>query len=109
MIPSTQRIPIREGDVDTWDVDWADWLAAKTEEYGSEVTIATSVWTSSDPEIVAVLDDPPPALFGTDDTTARAWWEALGTATNEATVTNTITTSAGHVRSEAVVFVIVAP
>lgn len=99
---SVARATIGPGDVDIWVFDWSSWLARKSEEQGTAVTIDSATWTASDG--LAVLDSPPPSVFDSGRQ-ARAWWDADGLALGASPrLTCRITTSAGHEREASVVF-----
>jgi len=101
----TTQAQIGPLDIDSWVVDWTAWLARKTAEESTPVTIATSSWTATGG--LVVLDDPPATVFDNDQQT-KCWWDAGACAEHDVvTLVNSIITSAGHERSWTVVMTVV--
>lgn len=101
----TTQVQIGPGDIDTYTCDWTAWLARKTTEEGSAVTIASSEWTAEAPLVVA--GSPAPSIFDSSRQT-KCWWDASACAEHDVcTLTNTIVTSAGHERSMTIVMTVV--
>lgn len=95
---TSRAVPLEIGasDVEQIPIDWSAWLAAKAEEYGDTVTISSSTWSADSP--VTVLSSPAPSVPGG---TATVAWVSMGGAVAGRTyaLTNTITTTRGHVRT----------
>ena len=107
MIPTLRVIPVSQGDTDSLDVDFASSLVEWSTELGVVVEIASVLCVSSDPTIVEVLQAP--AVVSDELGRVRLWWRATGRPTNEATITTTVVSSSGHVRSQSVRVRIVLP
>jgi len=79
-------------DVKDYAIEWLAVLAAD-----GEAAISTSVWGVSSPAGLTVQSSPAPSIVGTK----AVLWVSLGTAGQNYTLTNTITTPGGrtHQRS----------
>lgn len=103
---SIEQETIGVGEVDTYRVDWTDWLAGKAAEEGEPVSIASATWSVVGK--LVVKSSPAPEVFDSARQ-ARVWIDATAMQPNEqATLTCSITSTAGHIRKTSARFVAAA-
>lgn len=99
---SCELVEVGAGDADRFYLDWTAWLAVKTDEYGSAVSIASATWAATGAASIAA------STFAGSITEVAFEVASAAVEGERPTLACTVTTSAGHRRTATVGLVVVA-